>query len=77
MSSSPVIPLLERPLQADQIGPQARDPGTTLANQSESKDSTNSMGNSRLAEHHRIGNQGWSNGVARLFKQWESAQGRT
>ena len=25
------------------------------------------MGNSRFTEHHRVGDQSWSNGVARLF----------
>lgn len=25
------------------------------------------MGNSRFTEHHRVGNQSWSNGIARLF----------
>jgi hypothetical protein len=76
MSLSPVVLLLERPLQADRIGPQARDPGTRLANQNESKDTTYTMGNSWLAEHHRVGNQGWGNGIAHLFndKRWGRAQ---
>ena len=67
MSLSPAVPLLERPLQADRIGPQARDSSTTLANQNESNDSTYTMGNSWLLEHHRVCNQGWGDGVARLF----------
>jgi len=35
------------------------------------------MGSSWVVEHHRVGNQGWSNGIARLFNDKQGEGHRT